>query len=82
MAYSADLREPSQNRVGSWAEGMHPGQMTDGIRHRGIEQILSTSNDPELRTPTSTWTAITSDTKNTSYKIFKKGGIGTVHQYW
>ncbi|KAH6949602.1 fungal-specific transcription factor domain-containing protein [Fusarium avenaceum] len=61
MAYSADLREPSQNRVGSWAEGMHPGQMTDGIRHRGIEQILSTSNDPELRTPTSTWTAITSD---------------------
>ncbi|RBR23720.1 uncharacterized protein FIESC28_03516 [Fusarium coffeatum] len=51
-----------QNRVGSWAEGMHPEQMSDGMpRYRGVEQILSPLNEPELRTPTSTWTALTSD---------------------
>ncbi|RFN49816.1 putative nitrate assimilation regulatory protein nira [Fusarium flagelliforme] len=51
-----------QNRVGSWAEGMHPEQMSDGLpRYRGVEQILSPLNEPELRTPTSTWTALTSD---------------------
>ncbi|EXA30612.1 hypothetical protein FOVG_18032 [Fusarium oxysporum f. sp. pisi HDV247] len=61
MDWTTDLRGPPRNRVGSWADGMHPDQMTDGIRYRGIEQILSTSNEPELRTPTSTWTAITSD---------------------
>ncbi|KAH7191025.1 fungal-specific transcription factor domain-containing protein [Fusarium oxysporum] len=61
MDWTTDLRGPPQNRVGSWAAGMHPDQMTDGIRYRGTEQILSSSNEPELRTPTSTWTAITSD---------------------
>jgi hypothetical protein len=51
-----------QNRVGSWAEGMHPEQMSDGLpRYRGVEQILSPLNEPELRSPTSTWTALTSD---------------------
>ncbi|RGP61516.1 nitrate assimilation regulatory nira [Fusarium longipes] len=51
-----------QNRVGSWAEGMHPEHMSDGLpRYRGVEQILSPLNEPELRTPTSTWTALTSD---------------------
>ncbi|KAG7426153.1 Nitrogen assimilation transcription factor nit-4 [Fusarium oxysporum f. sp. raphani] len=61
MDWTTDLRGPPQNRVGSWAAGMHPDQMTDGIRYRGTEQILSSSNEPELRTPTLTWTAITSD---------------------
>ncbi|KAM0298048.1 hypothetical protein ACHAPM_008744 [Fusarium culmorum] len=51
-----------QNRVGSWAEGMHPEQMTDGLpRYRGVEQILSPLNEPELRTAASTWTSLTSD---------------------
>ncbi|EXL64809.1 hypothetical protein FOPG_18946 [Fusarium oxysporum f. sp. conglutinans race 2 54008] len=61
MDWTTDLRGPPQNRVRSWAEGMHPDQITDGIRYRGTEQILSSSNEPELRTLTSTWTAITSD---------------------
>ncbi|ESU10515.1 hypothetical protein FGSG_02799 [Fusarium graminearum PH-1] len=51
-----------QNRVGSWAEGMHPEQMTDSLpRYRGVEQILSPLNEPELRTAASTWTSLTSD---------------------
>jgi hypothetical protein len=50
------------NRVGSWAEGMPPEQISDAIpRLRGVEKILSPLNEPELRKPTSTWTVITSD---------------------
>ncbi|KAF4451946.1 hypothetical protein F53441_5141 [Fusarium austroafricanum] len=62
MNWTADMRGPPQSRVGSWAEGMHPDQMSDGLpRYRGVEQILSPLNEPELRTPNSTWTVITSD---------------------
>ncbi|KAJ4253285.1 hypothetical protein NW762_010440 [Fusarium torreyae] len=62
MNWTTDLRGPPQNRVGSWAENMHPDQMSDGLpRYRGVEQILSPLNEPELRTATSTWTAITRD---------------------
>ncbi|KAF4962006.1 hypothetical protein FSARC_9883 [Fusarium sarcochroum] len=62
MNWTTDLRGPPQNRVGSWGENMHPDQMSDGLpRYRGVEQILSPLNGPELRTATSTWTAITND---------------------
>ncbi|KAM0211849.1 hypothetical protein ACHAPQ_006046 [Fusarium lateritium] len=50
------------NRAGSWAEGMPPEQIADGLpRLRGVEKILSPLNEPELRKPASTWTTITSD---------------------
>lgn len=62
MNWQTDMRGPPQNRVGSWAEGMNPDQISDGLpRYRGVEQILSPLNEPGLRTPTSTWTVITSD---------------------
>ncbi|KIL86066.1 hypothetical protein FAVG1_10460 [Fusarium avenaceum] len=50
------------NRAGSWAEGMPPEQISDGLpRLRGVEKILSPLNEPELRKSAATWTAITSD---------------------
>ncbi|RKK17044.1 hypothetical protein BFJ63_vAg10546 [Fusarium oxysporum f. sp. narcissi] len=62
MNWQTDMRGPPQNRVGSWAEGMNPDQISDGLpRYRGVEQILSPLNEPGLRTPTSTWTVITGD---------------------
>ncbi|KAF5018321.1 hypothetical protein F66182_9705 [Fusarium sp. NRRL 66182] len=62
MNWTRDLRGPPQHRVGSWAEGMHPDEMSDGLpRYRGVEQILSPLNEPESRAPASVWTTITSD---------------------
>ncbi|KAF4338028.1 nitrogen assimilation transcription factor nit-4 [Fusarium beomiforme] len=62
MNWQSDMRGQPQNRVGSWAEGMNPDQMSDGLpRYRGVEQILSPLNEPGLRTPASTWTVITND---------------------
>ncbi|KAJ3525290.1 hypothetical protein NM208_g11701 [Fusarium decemcellulare] len=62
MNWTTDIRGPPQTRVGSWAEGLHPDQMSDGLpRYRGVEQILSPLNEPELRTPATTWTNITND---------------------
>ncbi|KAI8722620.1 Zn(2)-C6 fungal-type domain-containing protein [Fusarium sp. LHS14.1] len=62
MNWTTDLRGPPQTRVGSWAEGIHPDQMSDGLpRYRGVEQVLSPLNEPELRAPATTWTNITQD---------------------
>ncbi|KAM5347200.1 hypothetical protein ACJ41O_010205 [Fusarium nematophilum] len=62
MNWTTDIRGPPQTRVGSWAEGLHPDQMADGLpRYRGVEQVLSPLNEPELRNPTTTWTTITND---------------------
>ncbi|KAF5615674.1 nitrogen assimilation transcription factor nit-4 [Fusarium tjaetaba] len=62
MNWQTDMRGPPQNRVGSWAEGMNPDQISDGLpRYRGVEQILSPLNEPELQTLSSTWTVITGD---------------------
>ncbi|KAG5655963.1 hypothetical protein KAF25_001533 [Fusarium avenaceum] len=50
------------NRAGSWAEGMPPEQISDGLpRLRGVEKILSPLNEPELRKSAATWTVVTSD---------------------
>lgn len=62
MNWTADMSGPPQTRVGSWAEGMHSDHMSDDIpRFRGLEQVLSPLNEPEMKSPAGTWTSITSD---------------------
>ncbi|KAH7126190.1 fungal-specific transcription factor domain-containing protein [Dactylonectria macrodidyma] len=62
MSWTADIRGPPQSQVGSWAEGIHPDHLTDGLpRFRGLEQVLSPLNNPEMHTPSSSWTSITND---------------------
>lgn len=52
---------PPQTRVGSWAESMQT-DLPDGIqRFRGLEQILSPLNEPEMKPPPGSWTSITND---------------------
>ncbi|KAK5999225.1 Nitrogen assimilation transcription factor nit-4 [Cladobotryum mycophilum] len=59
MNWTAELSVPPQSRVGSWAEGMHPDD--DIPRFRGLEQVLSPLNEPEMKSPPGTWTNITTD---------------------
>lgn len=62
MSWSTDIRGPPESQVGSWAEGIHPDTLSDGLpRFRGLEQVLSPLNDPEMPSPSSSWTSITSD---------------------
>ncbi|POR36001.1 Nitrogen assimilation transcription factor nit-4, partial [Tolypocladium paradoxum] len=62
MSWAPDIRGPPQFRVGSWAESMQTDQMPDGLpRFRGLEQVLSPPNEPEMRSPVETWTTITGD---------------------
>ncbi|KAJ0131912.1 hypothetical protein HZ326_25000 [Fusarium oxysporum f. sp. albedinis] len=62
MNWITDIRGPPHNRVGSWAEGLHPDHMSDDLpRYRGVEQILPPLNEPELRPPSSSWTTVTND---------------------
>lgn len=62
MSWSTDIRGPPESQVGSWAEGIHPDTLSDGLpRFRGLEQVLSPLNDPEMSSPSSSWTSITSD---------------------
>lgn len=54
---------PPQSRVGDWAERLQPDMPPDeASRYRGLEQVLSPLNEPEMRAPSSTWTGITADT--------------------
>ncbi|KAH8126334.1 fungal-specific transcription factor domain-containing protein [Trichoderma asperelloides] len=53
---------PPQTRVGSWAESMQTDHLPDGIqRFRGLEQVLSPPNAPEMKPPPGSWTSITND---------------------
>lgn len=62
MSWTTDVRGPPHTRVGSWAESLQPDHMSDGLpRYRGLEQVLSPLNEPEMRAPTFSWTNITSD---------------------
>lgn len=62
MSWAPDIHGPPQSRVGSWAESMQTDQMSDGLpRFRGLEQVLSPLNEPEMRPPAETWTTITGD---------------------
>ncbi|KAF9767199.1 hypothetical protein IL306_000271 [Fusarium sp. DS 682] len=62
MNWHTDVRGQPQNRVGSWAEGMNPDQISDGLpQYHGVEQILSPLNEPGHRSPAATWTAVTND---------------------
>ncbi|RFU76407.1 nitrogen assimilation transcription factor nira [Trichoderma arundinaceum] len=65
MNWAADMGGAPQSRVGSWAEsmqGIHADHLPDGIqRFRGLEQVLSPLNEPEMKQPPGTWTSITGD---------------------
>ncbi|KAH7146684.1 fungal-specific transcription factor domain-containing protein [Dactylonectria estremocensis] len=62
MSWTADVRGPPQSQVGSWADGIHPDHLSDGLpRFRGLEQVLSPLNDPEMRNQSTSWTSITGD---------------------
>ena len=61
MNWTADLGGggggPPQSRIASWAEGTNDTPP----KYRGLEQVLSHMNEPELKTPQRAWTAITND---------------------
>jgi hypothetical protein len=62
MNWAPDLPGPPQSRVGFWEEGIQQDQMTAGLpRFRGLEQVLSPLNEPEMKSPSGTWTNITND---------------------
>ncbi|KAI9163724.1 Nitrogen assimilation transcription factor nit-4 [Paramyrothecium foliicola] len=64
MSWTASLPsgQPPQSRVGSWAEALRPDQLSDEMpRYRGLEQVLSPLNSPEMKAPYANWTTITSD---------------------
>ncbi|KAL6900102.1 fungal-specific transcription factor domain-containing protein [Trichoderma evansii] len=61
MNWAADAGPP-QTPVGSWADSMQADHLPDGIqRFRGLEQILSPLNAPEMKPPPGSWTSITND---------------------
>lgn len=62
MNWAPDIRGPPQSRVGSWAESLQQDQRTASVpRFRGLEQVLSPLNEPEMKSPSGTWTSITTD---------------------
>jgi hypothetical protein len=62
MSLTADVRGPPQSQVGTWADGIHPDHLSDGLpRFRGLEQVLSPLNDPDMRNQSTSWTSITGD---------------------
>ncbi|KPM36685.1 hypothetical protein AK830_g9874 [Neonectria ditissima] len=62
MSWTTDIQGPPQSQVGSWADGIHPDHISDGLpRFRGLEQILSPLNNPEMQAPSTSWTSITGD---------------------
>lgn len=59
---SDNVSGPPQSRVGSWAENMPSDRSASSMpRYRGLEQILSHMNEPEMKTPPQSWTSITGD---------------------
>jgi hypothetical protein len=63
MNWQIDIPGPPQFRAASWAsDGTQPDHMKERMpRYRGLEQILSPLNEPELRSPAGSWTNITAD---------------------
>ncbi|KAK6214101.1 hypothetical protein LQW54_004703 [Pestalotiopsis sp. IQ-011] len=57
MNWTSDA--PSQNRVGSWV--LDQSSPYDSGRYRGMDQILAPLDSPGMKSPPTTWTAITAD---------------------
>lgn len=57
MNWTSDA--PSQNRVGSWV--LDQSSPVDSGRYRGMDQILAPLDSPGMKSPPTTWTAITAD---------------------
>ncbi|RBA11005.1 hypothetical protein FPRO05_14311 [Fusarium proliferatum] len=55
-------RGPLQSQITSWAKSMQSDHMPDGIpRSRGLDQVLFTLDEPEVKPLTEAWTTITND---------------------
>lgn len=50
---------PPRSRVGLWLQ--EQDQSEEGVRYRGVDQVLAPLESPEIKVPPSTWTNITSD---------------------
>ncbi|KAJ8121381.1 hypothetical protein O1611_g10119 [Lasiodiplodia mahajangana] len=50
---------PPRSRVGLWLQ--EQDQSGEGVRYRGVDQVLAPLESPEMKVPPSTWTNITSD---------------------
>lgn len=61
MNWSADLNRPPQNRIGFWGDAMNNETQGDGVRYRGLDQVLAPLETPEMKQPATTWTNITTD---------------------
>lgn len=62
MAWAPDVSGPPQSQVGSWGEPIHRESLSAGMpRFRGLEQVLSPLDEPEMMSQSVTWTSITSD---------------------
>lgn len=63
MNWEPGVSGPSQSRAGARGAALHQGSMaTDSFpRFRGLEQVLSPLEMAGLKSPTGTWTSITSD---------------------
>ncbi|EXK25618.1 hypothetical protein FOMG_17719 [Fusarium oxysporum f. sp. melonis 26406] len=62
MSRANGHRGPSRPRNSSWVEIMQTDHMSDGLpRYHGLDQILFTLDEPELKYPTTTWTTIVND---------------------
>ncbi|KAG5922152.1 hypothetical protein E4U42_005582 [Claviceps africana] len=61
--WTADMSVPHRSRVASWAESMPLDQTSEhgDRKYRGLEQVLTYMDEPEMKTPPQTWTCITGD---------------------
>jgi hypothetical protein len=62
MSRAKGRRGPSRPRIASWAENMQTDHISDKLpRYQGLDQILFTLDEPELKYPTTAWTTIIND---------------------
>jgi hypothetical protein len=62
MSQAKGRRGLSRPRIASWAENMQTDHICDTLpQYHGINQILFTLDEPELKHPTTTWTTIAND---------------------
>ncbi|KAI2615335.1 fungal-specific transcription factor domain-containing protein [Hypoxylon sp. NC1633] len=50
---------PPRSRVGSWLQDQT--SPAEGSRYRGVDQVLSPIDSPEMKVPPGTWTTVTTD---------------------
>lgn len=62
MNWEPDISGPPESRVGVWGENLHQESLAAELpRFRGLEQVLSPLDEPEMKSQSGTWTSITGD---------------------